>query len=51
MKILKLQKHNLAARVKQTIESGTFSWHASLLQIGLGVKTLLATPTSSSYVN
>lgn len=39
MEKLKLQKHNLTTRMKQTIERGTFSWHALLSKIGLGVKT------------
>lgn len=51
MERLKLQKHNLATRMKQTIDCGTFSWHALLLKIGLWVKALFVTPTSSTYVN
>ena len=39
MEMLKLQQHNLATRMKQTMEQGTFSWHALLSKIGLGVKT------------
>jgi hypothetical protein len=35
MGMLKLQGHNLATKMEQTIEFGTFSWHALPLKIGL----------------